>query len=67
MLYRRSSERQKTHEESSSTIYWFYVLFNNASIAVGSDEIIGKECSFVYFLISLLGPVHTYPDKFENG
>ena len=52
MLERRSSERQQTCEESSST--WFYVLFYNASIAIGYDEMIGKECSFVYFSIGLL-------------
>ena len=28
-------------------MYWFYVLFHNASIAIDSDEIIGKEYSFV--------------------
>ena len=54
MLERRSSERQQTCEKSSGTIYWFYVLFNNASIAIGSDEMIAKECSFVYFSIRLL-------------
>ena len=52
MLERRSSERQQTCEESSSI--WFYVLFYNASIAIGYDKMIGKECSFVYFSIRLL-------------
>ena len=54
MLERGSSERQQTCEESPNTIWWFYVLFNNASIAIGSDEMIGKECSFVHFSIGLL-------------
>ena len=53
MLERRSLEEEQTCEESSSTIYWFYVLFYNVSIAIGSDEMIGKECSFVYFSIKL--------------
>ena len=52
MLERRSSERKQTFEESSSTIYWIYVLFYKASI--DSDETIGKELSFVYFSTRLL-------------
>ena len=36
-----------------SPTYWFYVLFYNTSIAIGSDEMIGKECFFVYFSIRL--------------
>ena len=31
----------------------FYVLFYNASITIGFDEMIGKECSFVSFSIRL--------------
>ena len=54
MLQRRWLERQQTCEESSRTIYRFYVLFYNASIAIDSDKMIGKEYSFVYFSIRLL-------------
>ena len=54
MLERGLSERQKTREESSSTIYLFYVLFYDASIVIGPNEMIGKECSFVNFSVRLL-------------
>ena len=50
----RQKDNWQTCEESPNTIWWFYVLFNNASIAIGSDEMIGKECSFVHFSIGLL-------------
>ena len=45
---------KKTREESSSTIYLFYVLFYDASIVIGPNEMIGKECSFVNFSVRLL-------------
>ena len=44
--------RKTTCEESSST--WFYVSFYNESIAIGYDEMIATEYSFVYFSIGLL-------------
>ena len=45
---------KKTREESSSTMYLFYVLFYDASIVIGPNEMIGKECSFVNFSVRLL-------------
>ena len=45
-------DRQKDKqiwEEFSSTINWICVSFRNASMAIGSDEIIGNEYTFVYF------------------
>ena len=45
---------KKTREESSSTIYLFYVLFYDASIVIGPNEMIGKESSFVNFSVRLL-------------
>ena len=53
MLERRSSARQKLESPLAQYI-WFYVLFYNVSIVIGSDEMIGKECSFVYFSMRLL-------------
>ena len=66
MLERRSSERKQTFEESSSTIYWIYVLFYKASIAIDSDETIGKELSFVYFSTRLLEKAYLRNPS-ENG
>ena len=46
-------DRQKDKqmwEEFSSTINW--VSFSNALMAIGSDEIIGNEYTFVYFSVS---------------
>ena len=37
-----------------SSLDWFYILFYNASIAIGCDEMIGKECYFVHFSVVLL-------------
>ena len=54
MLERRLSERQQTWCLLAQ-YFSFYVLFYSASIAIGSDEMIWEECSFVYFSGRLLG------------
>ena len=67
MLERRSSARQKLESPLAQYI-WFYVLFYNVSIVIGSDEMIGKECSFVYFSMRLLEISQAYlRNPGENG
>ena len=57
MLERRSSARQKLESPLAQYI-WFYVLFYNVSIVIGSDEMIGKEFFFCLLFNEVIGDIY---------
>ena len=54
MLERRSSKDNKREKSPPAQYFGFKFFFYNAWIAIGSDDMIEKECSFVDFSIRLL-------------